>query len=198
MDCAALADVRQVGNGNDVQHAPDVIRTLSFRNYAELFTDPRMSAVSAKDVLGMDDLPMLWRVSELTLLVAGELTIESVFELVAELFWLSILVGELFDGDSNGVGGLVLGFALVDDEGLGDDGSLNFEGVARKLVYGVSKPLLYPALVDYGAIEARDSNNALNLAGDFVNVAICVRFVIAGFYRLLGSSEPGYRCALRK
>lgn len=146
----------------------------------------------------MDDLPVLWRVCELALLVAGELAIESVFELVAELFWLGILVRELFDGDSNGVGGLVLGFALVDDEGLGDDGSLDFEGIARKLVYGVSKPLLYPALVDYGAIKARDSDNALNLPGDFVNVAICVRLVIAGFYRLLGSSVCGYRCALRE
>lgn len=189
MDGAALADVRKVGNGNNVQHAPDVIRAFSLRDDAELLADPRMRAVSAKHVLSVDDLPALWRVGKLALLVAGELAVEAVLELVSELLWCGVLVSEFPDADGDGVGGLVLDFGFVDDEGLGNDGPLDFEGVVGKLVDGVCKPLLDTALVDDGAVEARDADDALDLAGDFVDVAICVWLVVARFCGLLGSCE---------
>lgn len=127
----------------------------------------------------MDDLPALWRVGKLPLLVASKLAVEAILELVSELLWCGVLVREFPDADGNGVGGLVLDFGFVDDEGLGTDGPLDFESVVRELVDGVCKPLLDTALMDDGAVEARDADDTLDFAGDFVDVAICVWLVVA-------------------
>lgn len=146
-----------------------------------------MRTVSSKHVFGVDYLPALWRGGELALLIAGELAVEAVLELVPKLLRCAVLIGEFLNGDGDRVGRLVLDFGFVDDEGFGNDRSLDFEGVVGELVDGVGEPLLDAALVNDGSVEARDADDALGLAGDFVDSAICVWLVVAGFYMLLGS-----------
>lgn len=60
-------------------------------------------------------------------MVAVELAVEAILELVSKLLRCGVRVRESFDGDGDWVGGLIPGRRLVDDEGLWDDWPLDLE-----------------------------------------------------------------------
>ena len=56
MDGAAAANVREVGDGDDVEDAPDEVGGLAFEGEAQLPADPGVRAVAADEVFGFEGL----------------------------------------------------------------------------------------------------------------------------------------------
>lgn len=54
MNRTSLANVWEIRNGNDVQHAPDKIGLLAFHLASDLLASPTVGAITANNVLGMD------------------------------------------------------------------------------------------------------------------------------------------------
>lgn len=123
----------KVGNGNDVKHAPDILRLLALHHAVDLPACPRVGAIAADDVFGLDRLGLgaggLGGLQERRVGVGRQVApVEAVRDLVSIAIGGGGLLdglGQLADRDGDGVGIVGLGLGGVDGEGLGHQATLD-------------------------------------------------------------------------
>jgi hypothetical protein len=108
---ATFANIREVGDRDDVQYAPDMICGLSFELKAQLFSRPAVSAVAAYNIFRLDGLCA----ALLLLTVCDEFFRVIVCQIASEqtivdsrsfaLSWFGLVFSEISQLDCNGIVG---------------------------------------------------------------------------------------------
>lgn len=118
MDSTSIANIGEIGNRDGIQDTPDIVTSFTFHFDSNLLADPRVSAITANDVFGMDGFNFAV-IFNLEIFIAIKLAEKTVSNLTAKLFWVSIIIGKSLDLDCNWVSVCVvnLGFINVNREG---------------------------------------------------------------------------------
>lgn len=174
---APHANVGEIRNGDQIHNTPDVIRGLSLQLQTELAPRPAPGAVAPDDVLGVHNLALraallqLFNEPVVGVVFLHEVTPEETVGRLAGgglLLGGSLLLRKLPQLDGHGVGRVIVDGGLVDGDGLGEDATLDADGVLGVLLNVVEEPALDAALVHDDLLIAGEADDGV---GDTVRPA---------------------------
>jgi hypothetical protein len=173
----------EIGNGNNVHHAPDKISRFSLQLDAQRPSGPAPGAVASDHVLGVHDLAGAGVVALpdqiVVLVVGGKIAPEEpVRDLAARqlLRRRRLLLAQRAQPDGDGIGVVVVHAGSINLERLGGHAALDPDRVTGVLLDVVEEEALDAALVQHNLLEARQPDdgvgNAVGPADDAVGAGV--------------------------
>ena len=169
VDGAPHADVGEIRNGHNVEHAPDVVGALALQREAELAADPAVRAVGAEQVLCAHDLGLVSfgvegrrQPQHLVAVVGRQVASEDAVldpgpvGACRRLLGRRLRLAQVAQRDRDGVRVGMLGERLVEVEVGRHDAVLDGDLAAAVLADRVEEEALDAALVQHDLLEARD------------------------------------------